>query len=66
MSKHRFETVAAFKGKSLDYFTSHADLVRRQEQREAAEKLAHGKAAVKADGDWHGDEFVKQSDSLSG
>ena len=27
MAKHKFETLADFKGKSLDYFTTHADLV---------------------------------------
>ena len=30
MAKHKFETLADFKGKSLPYFTTHADLVRRQ------------------------------------
>ncbi len=30
MEKHRFETLADFKGKSLDYFTTHAELVRMQ------------------------------------
>ena len=30
MDKHKFETLADFKGKSLDYFTTHAELVRTQ------------------------------------
>ena len=40
MAKHKFETLADFKGKSLDYFTTHADLVRRQTERKAAQKAA--------------------------
>ncbi len=64
MDKHKFETLADFKGKSLDYFTTHADLVRRQSERKAAQKVAP-KKVVKSDGEWSGDEFVKQSDALS-
>jgi dihydroorotate dehydrogenase subfamily 1 len=65
MEKHKFETLADFKGKSLDYFTTHADLVKRQQERKAAQKSAQQKNVVKADGEWRGDEFVKQSDALS-
>jgi dihydropyrimidine dehydrogenase (NADP+)/dihydropyrimidine dehydrogenase (NAD+) subunit PreA len=70
MAKHKFETLADFKGKSLPYFTTHADLVKRQAERKAAQKLAATAAAaaakvVKSDGEWSGDEFVKQSDALS-
>src|SRR5262245_25163286 len=36
MEKHKFETLADFKGHSLDYFTTHADLVKRQAERKAA------------------------------
>jgi dihydropyrimidine dehydrogenase (NADP+)/dihydropyrimidine dehydrogenase (NAD+) subunit PreA len=64
MEKHGFETLADFRGKSLDFFTSHADLVRRQAERKAAQKAAAGKV-VRSDGEWSGDEFVKQSDALS-
>jgi dihydroorotate dehydrogenase subfamily 1 len=64
MAKHGFETLSDFKGKSLDYFTTHADLVKRQAERKAAQKAAAGKG-VKSDGEWSGDEFVKQSDALS-
>ncbi|HUE36954.1 MAG TPA: hypothetical protein VMO20_06150, partial [Candidatus Acidoferrum sp.] len=63
MEKHKFETLADFKGKSLDYFTTHADLVKRQGERKAAQKAAT--KAVKSDGEWRGDEFVKQSQALS-
>jgi dihydropyrimidine dehydrogenase (NADP+)/dihydropyrimidine dehydrogenase (NAD+) subunit PreA len=69
MAKHRFETLADFKGRSLDYFTTHADLVKRQAERKAAQKSAAAAVSpakvVKSDGEWTGDEFVKQSDALS-
>ncbi|HVW21822.1 MAG TPA: NAD-dependent dihydropyrimidine dehydrogenase subunit PreA [Opitutaceae bacterium] len=65
MAKHKFETLADFKGKSLPYFTTHADLVKRQGERKAAQKAAAAAKVVKSDGEWSGDEFVKQSDALS-
>ena len=68
MDKHQFETLADFKGKSLDYFTTHADLVKRQTERKAAQKAAAAapaKKMVAADGEWSGDDFVKQSDALA-
>ena len=73
MQKHRFEALADFKGKSLDYFTTHADLGKRQAERKAAQKAAAAAAAaappakkmVAADGEWTGDDFVKQSDALA-
>jgi dihydroorotate dehydrogenase subfamily 1 len=65
MAKHKFDTLADFKGRSLDYFTTHADLVKRQTERKAAQKAAPPKKAVTSDGEWSGSEFVKQSDELS-
>ena len=69
MDKHKFETLADFKGKSLDYFTTHADLVKRQTERKAAQKAAAAaapaKKMVQADGEWTGDDFVKQSQALA-
>ena len=69
MEKHKFETLADFKGKSLDYFTTHAELVRMQRERKEAQKAAADEAAakkmVRADDQWSGDEFVKQSDALA-
>ena len=65
MSKHQFETLADFKGKSLSYFTTHADLVTRQKDRKAAQKAAAAKKVVNSDGEWTGDDFVKQSDALA-
>ena len=66
MAKHKFETLADFRGHSLQYFTTHADLVRRQAERKAAQKAAAGpKKIVTADGEWRGDSFVQQSDALA-
>jgi dihydroorotate dehydrogenase subfamily 1 len=69
MQKQKFETLADFKGKSLDYFTTHAELVRMQGERKAKDKAAAEAAAakkmVKADSEWSGDDFVKQSDALA-
>ena len=69
MANKNFETIADFKGHSLQYFTTHADLVRRQHEAkakkaEAAQAAKAAKAVVK-DGEWKGDEFVQQSDALA-
>jgi hypothetical protein len=65
MDKNKYQTLSDFKGKTLDYFTTHADLVKRQADRKAAQKAAAAAKVVKSDGEWSGDEFVKQSDALS-
>jgi dihydroorotate dehydrogenase subfamily 1 len=68
MEQHKFRTPADFKGHSLQYFTTHFDLVRRQAE---ARKLAKAAAAktdgqpVKTDQEWRGDDFVRQSDALA-
>ncbi|MDX2080853.1 MAG: NAD-dependent dihydropyrimidine dehydrogenase subunit PreA [Terrimicrobiaceae bacterium] len=62
MDKHQFATLEDFKGKSLEYFTTHADLVRRQKERKDAQKASN---MIKADGEWSGDKFVEQSQALS-
>ena len=61
MERHGFETLADFRGRSLDYFTTHAGLVRLQADRKAAQP----KRTVTADGDWSGERFVQQSDALA-
>src|SRR5205814_190445 len=38
MAKHNFNSIADFKGHSLQYFTTHADLVKRQAEAKAAAK----------------------------
>jgi hypothetical protein len=70
MEKHGFETLADFKGLSLDYFTTHADLVVRQKERKArqaaeASEKAEQKKMVQADTEWSGDSFVEQSNALA-
>ena len=64
MAKHHFETIADFKGHSLRYFTTHADLVRRQAEAKAAARGAAA-ATVTRDNDWKGERFTSQTDSLA-
>jgi len=59
MDHHGFRTLAEFKGRSLQFFTTHHDLVRRQAEARATAK------AVKSDHEWRGDEFVRQTDALA-
>ena len=61
MAKHKFETIDQFRGKSLQYFTTHAELVRRRAEAKAAAK----KGVVTKDDKWQGDQFVKQTEALS-
>lgn len=66
MEKHKFETLDDFRGKSLPYFTTHSDLVKRQaEAREAKKAEADKKKMIKGDAEWTGDDFVDQSDALA-
>ncbi len=66
MEKHKFETLADFKGHSVQYFTTHADLVARQTQARAAKKAEHErKKGIRSDAEWQGDEFVKQTEALA-
>ncbi|MDP3848915.1 MAG: NAD-dependent dihydropyrimidine dehydrogenase subunit PreA [Luteolibacter sp.] len=57
-----FKTLDDFRGHSLPYFTTHAELVRMQTARKAEEAAAK---MVRSDAEWDGDDFVKQSDALS-
>ncbi len=63
MEKHGFETLEDFRGHALKYFTTHAELVRRQAEVKAAEKAARAGMVTK-DAAWEGDSFVEQSDRL--
>ena len=65
MEEKGFESIEDFKGHALDYFTTHAELVRMQTERKAAEKAAKESMLVK-DSQWDGDDFVKQSNELAG
>ncbi len=59
MEGHGFESLGDFRGRSLAYFTTHGDLVRRQAERKQAGRLA-------SDQDWAAEDFVRQSDALAG
>jgi dihydropyrimidine dehydrogenase (NADP+)/dihydropyrimidine dehydrogenase (NAD+) subunit PreA len=66
MEKHKFQTLADFKGHSVQYFTTHADLVARQAKARDAKKAEHErKKAIRSDEEWQGDDFVKQTDALA-
>ena len=60
-----FDTISDFKGLSLPYFTTHADLVSKQLARKAEEAAAKESGMVRSDAEWNGDDFVKQSNALS-
>ncbi len=64
MEAHKFETIDQFRGHSLRYFTTHADLVKRQAEAKAM-AAAKAKGMVTKDNEWQGDNFVKQSDALA-
>ncbi len=61
MDRHGFKTIEDFRGHSLQYFTTHADLVQRQADQKAAKA-----GIVTEDAAWEGDAFVQQSDELVG
>ena len=63
MESHGFETIEDFRGASLPYFSTHADLVERQTKAKAEAK-ARREGMVEKDAQWSGDEFVAQSDRL--
>lgn len=65
MDRHKFVSLEDFRGRSLEFFTTHAELVRRQAERKAAQKAAIGAKTVKSDAEWTGSDFVKQSDALA-
>jgi dihydropyrimidine dehydrogenase (NADP+)/dihydropyrimidine dehydrogenase (NAD+) subunit PreA len=63
MEQHGFASIDEFRGASLPYFSTHADLVRRQAEAKAAAK-ARREGMVEKDTQWEGDTFVEQSDRL--
>ncbi len=60
MSEHGFNTLDDFRGHSLQYLTTHRDLVERQV---AAKRERAGQAS--RDNSWDGDSITKQSDELT-
>lgn len=65
MDRHGFRSLADFKGMSLQYFTTHYDLVKRQAEARKGTKAPAAAQPVKADHEWRGDDFVRQSDALA-
>jgi len=63
MDRHGFESIEDYRGHSLQYFTTHSELVRRQAMVKAAERAAR-EGMVTKDAGWEGDRFVEQSDGL--
>ncbi len=63
MEKHGFDSIEDFRGHSLQYFSTHAELVRRQHEVKAREK-AERAGIVTKDTAWDGDSFVEQSNRL--
>jgi dihydropyrimidine dehydrogenase (NADP+)/dihydropyrimidine dehydrogenase (NAD+) subunit PreA len=63
MDRHGFSTIDEFRGQSLRYFTTHADLVKRQAAVKAAERAAR-QGMVTKDTAWEGERFVEQSSKL--
>ncbi|GLT76927.1 hypothetical protein SLA2020_485600 [Shorea laevis] len=62
MKMHNFSSIEDFRGVSLEYFTTHMDLVRRQQ--EAIQQRKALKKGLQSDKDWTGDGFVKESESM--
>ncbi|PIA63825.1 hypothetical protein AQUCO_00201272v1 [Aquilegia coerulea] len=62
MIKHNFSSIEDFRGASLPYFTTHTDLVHRQQ--EAIRQRKAIKQGLQSDKDWTGDGFVKETESM--
>ncbi|MBX3381026.1 MAG: NAD-dependent dihydropyrimidine dehydrogenase subunit PreA [Phycisphaeraceae bacterium] len=63
MDSKGFKTIDEFRGHSLQYFTTHHDLVQRQASAKALEKAA-AEGRVTKDTQWTGEKFVEQSNKL--
>ncbi|XP_027169016.1 dihydropyrimidine dehydrogenase (NADP(+)), chloroplastic [Coffea eugenioides] len=62
MKKHNFSSIDDFKGLSLEYFTTHTDLVKRQQ--EAIRQRKAIRKGLASDKDWTGDGFVQETESM--
>ena len=63
MEVHDFKSIDDFQGDSLQYFTTHTDLVSKQREAIAAKKK-NAKVGLDKDDKWTGDGFVKEADSM--
>jgi dihydropyrimidine dehydrogenase (NADP+) len=62
MRAHNFSSIDEFRGASLPYFTTHTDLVQRQQ--EAIKQRKAIRLGLQSDKDWTGDGFVKETESM--
>ena len=62
MVKHNFSSIKDFHGISLQYFTTHTDLVRRQQ--EAIQQRKAIRKGLASDKEWTGDGFVKETETM--
>lgn len=62
MVKHNFSSIEDFRGASLQYFTTHTDLVRRQQ--EAIRQRKAIRKGLTSDKEWTGDGFVKETETM--
>ncbi|KAL2652893.1 hypothetical protein R1flu_021021 [Riccia fluitans] len=62
MSKHGFTSVEDFRGASLEYFTTHTELVRMQ--KEAVKQRSAVRKGLASDKDWTGEGFVKETETM--
>lgn len=62
MRRHNFSSIEDFRGASLPYFTTHMDLVRRQQ--EAIKQRKAVKKGLQSDKEWTGDGFIKETESM--
>ena len=62
MRKHGFKSIEDFRGAALPYFTTHAELVRIQNEVKAERKAAQ--RVLITDADWTADRFSKEAESM--
>ncbi|XP_002967964.2 dihydropyrimidine dehydrogenase (NADP(+)), chloroplastic [Selaginella moellendorffii] len=62
MAKHNFTSLDDFRGTSLQYMTTHTDLVQRQQ--EAIRSRRAARKGLASDKDWTGDGFVKETELM--
>ncbi len=62
MAHHGFDSIEAFRGASLPYFTTHSELVRRQ--RAALKERKAGRVGLANDAEWSGDGFVAETATM--
>lgn len=65
MDEHGFESIDEFKGHSLQFFKTHAELVEIQAEARAERKAEHDARMIREDAQWTGDDFVDQSEALA-